>query len=365
MTMKDILEHYRKPIITGGGVLLFLFAGLITMLFTPSENDGINKPSSSPEIREQQNSRPPQNLAATSEPQVPPQKIIYAYVTGEVMRPGVYKLSEDSRIFELIDAAGGFSQKADTSSLNLAGFLADGVHVHVGAKFQEAQGNPTIPGLPASSRQASGLVDINRASAAELSGLPGIGASIAQRIVDYRQVHGAFTRPEDIMNVNGIGAAKFRAIQGRITVSGTSITSSTGGLIDINRASAAELSGLPGIGASIAQRIVDYRQVHGAFTRPEDIMNVNGIGAAKFRAIQGRITVSGTSITSSTDGLIDINRASAKELEQLTGVGPATAKRIVEYRQLHGNFTRPEDLINVRGIGAAKLEKMRGQIVIR
>ena len=63
--------------------------------------------------------------------------------------------------------------------------------------------------------------------------------------------------------------------------------------------------------------------------------------------------------------MIDVNHATAKELEQLNGVGPAISKRIVEYRQTHGRFSTPEDLINVRGIGAAKLEKMRSQILIR
>lgn len=66
-----------------------------------------------------------------------------------------------------------------------------------------------------------------------------------------------------------------------------------------------------------------------------------------------------------TSGLIDINSATEKELEQLKGVGPAIAKRIVEYRTARGKFSSPEDLINVKGIGSAKLEKMRPQILIR
>lgn len=73
-----------------------------------------------------------------------------------------------------------------------------------------------------------------------------------------------------------------------------------------------------------------------------------------------------TSSKSSTKSVhVDINHATAKELEQLNGIGPAIAKRIVDYRNSNGRFNTPEDLINVKGIGAAKLEKMRSQILIR
>ena len=65
------------------------------------------------------------------------------------------------------------------------------------------------------------------------------------------------------------------------------------------------------------------------------------------------------------DNRVNINSASAKELERLNGVGPSIAAKIVEYRNSHGNFSSPEDLLNVRGIGKVKLEKMRKQILIR
>ena len=63
--------------------------------------------------------------------------------------------------------------------------------------------------------------------------------------------------------------------------------------------------------------------------------------------------------------MVDINNADAKELEKLKGVGQVIAKRIIEYRNSHGRFSSPEDLLQVKGIGNAKLEKMRSQILIR
>ena len=72
-----------------------------------------------------------------------------------------------------------------------------------------------------------------------------------------------------------------------------------------------------------------------------------------------------SSKTQNNDGKVNINSANAQELEKLNGVGPAIAKRIVEYRNSHGNFSSSEDLLKVKGIGKAKLEKMRSQIKLQ
>lgn len=316
--MEKIFADYRKAIITGGGVLIFLLAGLITMFIMPSKND----------VPNQQTVTATASTTTISAPQNQPEppKIWYVYVTGEVKNPGVYKLSEDSRVFQVIEAAGGFSRKADKTSINLAEMLSDGSHVHIGALIPQRQAAPArIPGLPAE--------------------------------------HAA-----PVTNI----AAQTNIQQPR---------QNTGGLVDINRANENELEQLPGIGPATAKRIIEYRQSNGAFRKPEDLTKVRGIGNAKLSKIRPLITVTAmntqstmrsgiqTSPNSNTNsnsgGLVDINRASVKELEQLTGVGPAIAKRIADYRQKNGRFSSPEDLLKVRGIGRSKLDKMRGQILIR
>ena len=294
--MREIFERYRKAIITGGGVIIFIIAGLLTMLFTDSKN----LPSETkPHSQSQTKSQP----AEVQTPQPP--KILFVYITGEIRKPGVYKLSEDARIFQLVEMAGGFTSKADTESLNLAETLADGVHVHIGAKLQAQQEEaPRIPGMPAAKspaivqsgiQQSSGLININTATASELESLPGIGPAIAQRIIEYRNTHGNFSRPEDLINVRGIGQSKLAQVLPKITAtySGSRVAQpkSSSGLIDINRATAKELERLPGVGAVTAKRIVEYRQSHGAFTKPEDLTNIRGISWSKLEKMKSLIVI--------------------------------------------------------------------------
>ena len=140
----------------------------------------------------------------------------------------------------------------------------------------------------------------------------------------------------------------------------------TSSLVNINTANAQELQRLKGVGPALAKRIVEYRQIHGGFTSPDDLLNVRGIGKSALDRFRAQLTFSGGTYSSnSTGGLININTASAQELQTLKGIGPALAKRIIEYRQTHGAFSRPEDLINVRGIGSATLSKFRSQIEVR
>lgn len=302
--MQEIFSRYRKAIITGGGVLLFLLAGLITMIFTDSGSE--LQPSE--KFQASTSNQPSQNQPADPVPIPPettqPSRTLYVYITGEIKNPGVYKLSDDARIFQLVDMAGGFTAKADRESLNLAENLSDGSHVHIGAKSQQSQQSPLIPGMPASTprnsavthaQSQSGRININTAAPAELESLPGIGPAIAQRIIDYRNTHGNFSRPEDLINVRGIGQAKLAQVLPHITAmnTGSRVTqqSSSAGLIDINRASQKELERLPGVGPVTAKRIIEYRQTHGKFTKAEDLTNIRGISRAKLENIRGLISI--------------------------------------------------------------------------
>ena len=130
---------------------------------------------------------------------------IVVEVKGEVKHPGIYTLPKDTRVQDLINVAGGFTVDADSSSLNLASKLSDGMVL-------------VVPGKNESSTSIYTKVNINTASINELCTLNGIGEAIAQKIVDYRTINGRFQSIEDIKNVSGIGDALFEKIKNDITV---------------------------------------------------------------------------------------------------------------------------------------------------
>lgn len=135
------------------------------------------------------------------------------YVNGAVQRPDVYLLPPDSIVKDALLAAGGAAPDADLDRINLAQPLGDGQQIYVprwGAT------DPPLP--PAAERMGGSLrVNINTADTTLLESLPGIGPSLAERIVAYRQANGPFTTVEDIVQVPGIGPATLDKIRELIT----------------------------------------------------------------------------------------------------------------------------------------------------
>lgn len=147
----------------------------------------------------------------------------YVHVCGEVAKPGVYKLPSGSRIYEAIDAAGGFSADGIKDYLNLAGEVQDGMKIQVPDKAQaelwQAKGVDILGGMDSGDQENNKpKVNINTASKEELMSLRGIGESKAEDIIRYREKFGGFKAAEDIMNVSGIKDAAFEKIKDSITV---------------------------------------------------------------------------------------------------------------------------------------------------
>jgi len=155
-----------------------------------------------------------------AEPKVK-EDVIQIYVTGAVEKPGVYRLLPEARVYEAIEMAQTLPT-ANLKNINLAQKLEDGQAIVVPAVGEET--SPEIEGgtmsVTASANMGgSGKVNINTASVQELDEkLPGIGTTLAQRIVDYRKLHGAFAKIEDLNNVSGIGDQKFSEIKPLIVV---------------------------------------------------------------------------------------------------------------------------------------------------
>ncbi len=134
--------------------------------------------------------------------------------------------------------------------------------------------------------------------------------------------------------------------------------------LDPNRSGEEDLDRLPGVGPRVAEAIVRYRAEKRGFRRPEDLLEVPGIGPATLARIRPHLDFSlGVPVELRSQGvareLLDLNQAGIEELQELPGIGPALAGRILESRSREGRFLVPEDLLRVRGIGPATLDRLR------
>ena len=149
-------------------------------------------------------------------------EMIFVDVCGAVMNPGVYELDGSSRVFQAIEAAGGFLPEAAASAVNQAQPVSDGQQIYVPTQEEAEEGalpaaiQPADPG--SETTDANGVVNINTADAAALKSLSGIGDAKAQAILTYREEHGFFSSIEEIMQVPGIKESTFSAIKDKIAV---------------------------------------------------------------------------------------------------------------------------------------------------
>ena len=172
---------------------------------------------------------------------------IYVHVCGAVARPGVYGLETGSRVYEAVQQAGGFAENAEQNYVNQAQALEDGVKLVIPTREEAAADvsgkvkggesekigivqDATAEGLGIVGGTSSdgqggeaggtpdGRININTASEAQLCEIPGVGATRAAAIAAYRESHGAFEKPEDIMKVNGIKEGMYEKIKDSISV---------------------------------------------------------------------------------------------------------------------------------------------------
>ena len=133
---------------------------------------------------------------------------LVVHVVGAVRRPGLYRLPDRSRIADAVTRAGGPTRKADLSAVNLAAPVADGLQVVVPARAPpDKTGGESTPSGP------SGPVHLNTATLEELDALPGVGPVTAQKILDYRQQHGAFASIDELDAIPGIGPARLEQLR--------------------------------------------------------------------------------------------------------------------------------------------------------
>jgi competence protein ComEA len=141
-------------------------------------------------------------------------KLLVIDVAGAVRHSGLYRLRSGSRIDDAIAAAGGATRKAQLDTVNLAAPVADGEQIIVPARG--AAGAVAGASPPAAGSSPSAPLDLNSATLEELENLPGIGPVTAQKILDYRQAHGAFHSVAELEGVPGIGPAHMAQLKGLV-----------------------------------------------------------------------------------------------------------------------------------------------------
>ena len=156
------------------------------------------------------------------------EEIVVVHIIGEVNNPGVVTLPEGSRIIDAINMAGGKTEEADLSKINLAYIVEDGTQIYI-PRINEnlnqvnlisdgAGIGVIINDSNVEENKVDAKVNINTANKEKLETLPGIGETTAQKIIDYRESNGKFKTIEDIKNVSGIGEAKYESLKDKITV---------------------------------------------------------------------------------------------------------------------------------------------------
>lgn len=218
LVVRDLLRSSPRRLVAGVAATLALLVGAIWLASAPGGARGL--PSSRADLGVSETAG---TLTAVNSGSVPVAGELWVHVAGSVVNPGVYALAPGSRVKDAVGAAGGPSADAEISAVNLAAEIADGEQVFVPSRNDPAATGATSPspGSSGGNGQKSGSqkVNINKADAAQLDTLPGIGPSTAEKIIAFRVTNGPFKSVEELQRVDGIGDAKFKQLAQHVTVS--------------------------------------------------------------------------------------------------------------------------------------------------
>lgn len=211
MQVKRWLMEYKKVLSIIGGVLaviVIILVGRGMMASSTKEKVMVTNAVNTTRV-EETTTMMPQNC--------------YVDIKGEVLRPGVYEFSCESRIQEVIKKAGGFTEEADETKINLAQKITDQMQIivpNVHSKQEDGltegnseKGSSTNTSV---SNSKQGTININTATLEELQTIKGIGKKKAEAILQYRKEHGAFRTKEDLLQVKGIGKKALEAIESQV-----------------------------------------------------------------------------------------------------------------------------------------------------
>ena len=205
------LSHVPKPVLVCLAILFLIVIVYSVVHFWPSQSE--------------ENSQDFQIETQSTESESSSK--ILVDIEGCVKQPGLYELDPNARAGHAVEAAGGFTRNADRKSVNLAEKLSDGMQLYIPSKSEKKSTNSssaTAQSSGAGSTSSSSVsntqdkINLNTASAQDLQKLSGIGETLSQRIIDYRDKNGNFSTIEDLKKVSGIGDTRFESIKDSICV---------------------------------------------------------------------------------------------------------------------------------------------------
>lgn len=213
---KEILKRIALPVIVAVALIFF-------WIFGGGDGDVVLETDGNGDLPQSSEAEDSSMMEET------PESIIYVDIGGEVCYPGVYEVAPGTRLFQVVEMAGGLKESAATYAINQAEQVSDGQKILIGSTDESSPyyigadtGNQNSvsseTGESVSMTEDDVKVNINKATSEELQLIPGIGPSTAQKIIDYRQENGAFGKIEDLKNISGIGEKTFENMKDYIEI---------------------------------------------------------------------------------------------------------------------------------------------------
>lgn len=213
MTIKTFLKHlmkdahYKIAFFTAAALIISMVAAAV-FVYANGNNQNIT-------IQDSDGTESTENADPSGQEETG--GTLFVDLEGCVKKPGVYEVPPGSRVFEVIEKAGGLTDEADTSGINQAETVTDGMKLDIPSESdkKESAGSAAVSQGSASSEE--GLININTADSLTLQEIPGVGPVTAEKIITYREQNGAFKSIEEITAVSGIGEKTFEKIRSKIT----------------------------------------------------------------------------------------------------------------------------------------------------
>ena len=217
--MKKFVEN--KKLITAIAVIIIVILIIVYTYFYSPDYEYITEESFFNEIIVEEN-----KISESNPEEIIEENLISIHIAGSVAKEGVIQIEDNSRLIDVIEKAGGLTEQADLSNVNLAYEIKDGQKIYIPNKKDEENIGIIMTEMPnyitskeeTTTENGVLMININKSTQTELEQLPGIGPSIASSIIKYRKEKGNFKNIEEIKNVEGIGESKYNKIKDYICI---------------------------------------------------------------------------------------------------------------------------------------------------